>query len=433
MSYRILNQSFLGNRLRKNTSYTIIGGGISALMLGFYLKRAGYDFKIIEKTTLGGGLLGTHHHPYGLSEQAANGFIWCEELQEMADVLNLRILEPKTTANARYLVRNKRLKRWPLSVGESLHLLWNLTKSPKGQTQTVYDFGIQYLGKSVTEQVLEPAFAGIYGADIVNLSFPGVLSRLAEALNGHPNLFRAAIKLRKTAKARADKKKRSGTHSFINGMGELVEGLERFLSKHIEYGRDGLALRHQKDFLIITTPAYIAADFFEDELATLLRAIRYTSIISCTLFFEKKHLKRFKEGFGCLIPRNEGLHILGVLFNSSIFDFRVKEEHLVSLTCIMRDDIVTHRFLNYSDEQLIQLIIGELDQLFGVQAPPLATAIYRWAHGIPLYSPELYQGWFKIDELLTKNYPNRNLFGNYTGEISIRGLCQMAKKAVVFS
>ena len=151
-------------------------------------------------------------------------------------------------------------------------------------------------------------------------------------------------------------------------------------------------------------------------------------MISITCFFRKSSIEKFKPGFGCLIPRNEGITILGVLFNSCIFDHRVKEDDLISLTCMMRDDDPDLPLSNKSDNQLQTLIIEDLSKLFGKVEAPEEMIVSRWNQGIPVYSPDLYQNWFKIDDLLKGNHNNRHLFGNYTGDISIRAMAQATHK-----
>ena len=147
-------------------------------------------------------------------------------------------------------------------------------------------------------------------------------------------------------------------------------------------------------------------------------------MISVTLFFSKTAFQNFKPGFGCLIPRKEGFNILGVLFNSYIFDHRVASDDLISLTCILRDDTADLNWLDKDKEWFKLLIMKDLDILFGLNEKPLELVVSKWRNGIPLYSPSLYDSWFSMDDILKSEFQNRNLFGNYTGEISVRALAQ---------
>ena len=427
MNYKLPESNLLGNTLNKNKSYVIVGGGISGLFLGYFLKKANVSFKIVEQTDYGGGLLQSVQTEYGLVERAANGFIWCKEMQGICDDLGLEILAPRPTSKARFIVKNKQLRKVPLSFFDGIRLVRAFTKKHQQPFETLEDFGKYFLGETIAEQVMEPAFTGIYGASIDQLSFPGAMSKLAKAFN-ETGYLRPAFKIMRGNPTPDERKKRAaGTHGFKNGMGELTQRLTEHLKNEIEWNVDGRSLKDEKDHLILTTPAHVAKDFFKNKNENLyhnLQAIRYNSMISVTAIFPKTAFSRFKTGFGCLIPKKEGLNILGVLFNSYIFDHRVKSEDLLSLTCILRDDTKDLSEINQSDDWFKSLIIKDLDVLFGVKEDPVEVVVSRWKEGIPLYSPSLYRSWFEMDSTLKEAFPNRNLFGNYTGEISVRGLAQ---------
>ncbi|MEM6699164.1 MAG: hypothetical protein AAF599_12250 [Bacteroidota bacterium] len=75
-------------------------------------------------------------------------------------------------------------------------------------------------------------------------------------------------------------------------------------------------------------------------------------------------------------------------------------------------------------------MVKDLNQIFGKVNRPLKTVVTRWERGFPVYSPNLYQSWFEIDTLLKEQFPNRNLFCNYTGDISIRAMSQAIGKSL---
>ena len=129
MNYQIQPTSFLGKPILKGKSYTIIGAGISGLMVGFYLKKANIPFKILEKSNQVGGVLQSQQTNYGLVERAANGFIWCPEIQFLCDELNLEILSPRQEAKARYIVKNRQLRKIPLSVLDGFRMAGAFIKS----------------------------------------------------------------------------------------------------------------------------------------------------------------------------------------------------------------------------------------------------------------------------------------------------------------
>ena len=429
MKYIIQEHSILGGKLPKHQKIKVIGAGISGLMAGFYLKKRGYDFEIIEQSKKTGGLLGTQELKEGLVESGANGFIWCPELQEVADDLGLELMAPDPLAKKRFLVRNKKLYRYPLKVRESLKMTAKAIWPHRQKLETAADFGDTYFGKAFTNHLLGPGLAGIYAANPQQLSFPGALSRIAKMMNQSDLLPLALFKSRDGNSENPNKAKgRAGTHSFAGGMEDLVAALTKHLEAYLTYETDGLALKAAKENLLITIPAYQSKHFFKGPLFQMLDQVQYTPLISSTFFFKREDLTAFQNGFGCLIPRTEGLVTLGILFNSCIFPNRSASDDLLSLTCILRDDSPNLDLLASSDAAIEALIVKELDQLFKLRGKPVNRVIKRWPKAIPVYSPELYHNWFEMDRLLKADYPNRHLFGNYTGEISVRALCQTASK-----
>ncbi len=429
MKYIIQESSILGGKLSKHQKIKVIGAGISGLMAGFYLKKRGFDFEIIEQSKKAGGLLGTQSLPEGIVESGANGFIWCPELQEVADDLGLELMAPDKTAKKRFLVRDKKLHRYPLNLLESLNLTAKAIWPHRQTLETAADFGDTYFGKAFTNHLLGPGLAGIYAANPQQLSFPGALSRIAKIMNKSDLMPLALFKNRgERSKNTNGAKGRIGTHSFKGGMGDLTSALSKHLEAHISYETDGLGLKASNDQLLITIPAFQSKHFFDGALSQMLDDVQYTPLISSTFFFQRKDLANFQNGFGCLIPRTEGLVTLGILFNSCIFPNRSTSPDLLSLTCILRDDSPKLDLIKSSDKAIEELILKELDQLFDLQGNPVNKIIKRWPQAIPVYSPELYRNWFKMDHLLKTEYPHRNLFGNYTGEISVRAICQTASK-----
>ncbi len=429
MKYRILENSFLGNPPDKDKTYIIIGAGVAGLMTGYFFKKAGISFKIIEKTDRAGGLLQSHQLKNGIAEQAANGFLWNREIEQMAQDLGLELITPNKEASGRFLVRDRELFRYPLSMSETLSLIGGLFVAHNNTFETIEEFGKKQFGDAIANQMLEPAFAGIYGASISQLSFPGAMTKVANVLNSGNRLPMALIRSR-GERSREDStgKGGSGTHSFKNGIGELTIKLAEYLKENILYNTDGLQFNTPDNHLIITAPAYVAKDFFTGEVHDILNAVQYLPLHTSTFIFKKSDFKTFKEGFGCLIPRNEDLPTLGVLFNSCIFPNRVvdEEEH-ISLTCMLRDeeDVL---YSKMTDEEIKDIHCSDLNELFGLEAAPIEYKVFKWENAIPLYSPELYNNWFTLNYFLKNKYPNINLFGNYTGEIAIRGMAQSLGK-----
>lgn len=249
----------LGNPLQRGT-YTIIGAGISGLLLGYYLKKKNIPFKIFEKSERAGGLMQTVPTLYGRAEAAANGFLWCREIQEIADHIGAEIISPLPAANKKYFVRNKQLQRFPLTVGETVSTLIKVLFSTPPLPITMNDFGNFYFGKTFTQQIVEPAMRGIYAADSTELSFAACLPGISKKISPTSWLPLAALKSFQHRQKIPTQLK--GTHSFKGGMQQFIDKLSVFLKEEIIFNTAMNEWKEKNENLVITTPAYLAKNFF---------------------------------------------------------------------------------------------------------------------------------------------------------------------------
>lgn len=429
-------QAILGMPLRatSNQKIHIVGAGIAGLLLGYYLKKRGLSFTIYENSAQAGGKLTTQHTPYGIVEGAANGVMRCAELDELVETLGLTYLSPLPDNKKRYLVRGNVLRRFPLSVGEALKGVFNfiMPHAPAKPLLTLRDFADVYMSPTIATQLLEPALQGIYAASLDELGFEAIMPHWAKIQQNSGSMAWALLKNRfmpsylnrNKIQTQAKKAKSGGTSSFEGGMQTLIDALAQYLDKHIQYNTDGIALlANTSEAVVLCAPAYSAAHYFEQHaIANLLRQVHYLPMLSATFFVPKAALTRFKNGFGCLIPRNEAYQIKGILFNHCIFEGRTTQSDCASLTCIASDATTSH----WDNASLIAHLTKELEKLLGLNAVPLHVVLSRYKQGIPLYSPELPQIWVQLDELLRRDFAHIRLFGNYTGQISIRAMCQAA-------
>ncbi|KAG2372974.1 hypothetical protein C9374_013004 [Naegleria lovaniensis] len=494
------SSAFLGATISfesTSTPHVIIGGGIAGLLCACICKSFSIPFKLYEKDSQRtGGLLGTfqmmmtntnngREEIIGIAEQAANGILWSQEVEYLLTKIGISdlnekpvnvdntsspiLITPKKTAKARYFYRNGSISQLPLTLWEILYVLcWRMWRLPlrtgkKSLFDTLEEFFIFYMGETVTRQILEPAFSGIYGTTLNNLSFEGTMVLFPKLMEHSVSLPLAIVKYslrnlwNRCVEKKHDTKKTQNkvgtTHSFKFGMQQFIDALQNYVGQeHIILGKtiDNLCeFDLQNSKIILTTPAYETcrilnntfmtlhenSDKFEEwqqQIIDYLSSIRYTPIMTCTVIVKKSVFQKWKPGFGCLIPRNEGLSIMGVLFNSEIFEDRVLDEATsVSMTAILQDTDP-----NVTDENIQQRVISELGQLFcehghGTIQRISQMKLFRWKHGLPQYSPSLQVARHGIDRWLRHMCPNLTLFGNYTGQISIRGMITEAVKQML--
>ena len=214
------------------------------------------------------------------------------------------------------------------------------------------------------------------------------------------------------------------------GMGDLVNKLERRLEQRLgSRFRKGEELKDLPDAanLVLATPAYVAAQLLQSaapDLAKELRSVRYTPLVSVTTFVERGAFERPVNGVGVLMPACEDTKSLGILFNSSSFQFRVTDDTRLASFTVMMGGTACPRWLNAQDEEIQQAIKFELYEVLGIREP-LATVIHRWPCALPQYGIDLPNVWQSARKSWCAQ-PGHLLFGNYTGQISLRGMIESA-------
>ncbi len=417
----------LGQRPAPGGDLRVLGAGVSGLMAAWWHRAAGGRVTVFERAGRAGGLLGTVPTPFGPAERAANGFLWTPALQELADRLGLEVLPPRDAARARWVGRGGRLHRMPLGPLELLGLGRRLLARPAGPWETVADFADDALGAAVHRALLAPGLAGIYGARTAELSFPAVLPELARRLDGRTRLvtaLRAAFGRRPGAADRPQ-----GTHGFRGGMEALVAALAESLGGDLRLGTDASACGapSREAPVLCCLPAPAAGAWLEgvapgSPLAAELRAVRYAGLVSVTLFLDGPPGPRYRPGFGCLLPEEDGFAVLGVLYNHEIFPDRVRGAARCSLTAILRPEGAG------TDAAIVGAVRADLGRLYGGSPPePLHAVVHRWPAAIPVYGPELARAWPRWQALLERDHPGLALLGNYTGQVSIRGMAEAAR------
>jgi len=419
--------SFIGNIPSKERPLHIVGGGFAGLSCAYYCQKNGIPFQLYEKEPATGGMLQTTSTLYGPAEAAANGFIWCREIAELAAQLDLTLLPPAKASSARYIVREGKLRRMPLSMMELLRTLKRMYTIPKASCETLADFGRHYFGEAATQHMMAPGISGIYGAPLEALSFKGTLPGLYNVQQQEGRFLTNMIRFireRKKMNPRAFK----GTWSLYGGMQTMTEAMSAFVSDHLQY-KQIKTLRElpENEQVILCAPAGNAAEILQEypEIASLLNQVKYLPLIAATLFFAEGSFSKIKKGFGCLVPTGEPCASRGILFNHDIFEGRVKAPAVFSLSFVL-DSARIPGGIQADEAAIVKACMEDATYLLGVQKDPLEQVITRWPAALPVYSPDHMQLLEKLDGLLKEKLPHVSLLSNYTGEIALRGMLQSA-------
>jgi oxygen-dependent protoporphyrinogen oxidase len=415
----------IGTLNSRRKEATVVGAGIAGMLAAYHLDRGGYRVTLLEEKARAGGLIQTRTTAYGIAESAAHSLIATNRVRELCQELGVELVEPRKQAKAKYIVRDGKLRRFPLTFGEAFDTFTHaaFARSANNPSQNLDVWARRHLGDAALEYLVTPLVRGIHGVQPAELgvatAFPSLDLRAGKTLLG------AMLTKRRTGAVKNEKKTRAAPRF---GMGDLVGRLEQHLERRLgSRFRKGEKVDHLPDAanVIIATPAYAASRLVRSASVTLankLAEVRYTPIVSVTVFVDRRAFNRPVQGVGVLMPAREETKSLGILFNSSSFAYRVKDESDFASFTVMMGGTAQPHWLEVSDNEIRQAIKHELSTVLEIREPR-DVVIHRWPAALPRYSNNLQDVWAYARESWCAT-PGRILFGNYTGQISLKGMIE---------
>lgn len=407
---------------------TVVGAGISGLLTAYELNKRGYRVTLIEATNRSGGLLRTDRNRFGIAEAAANSLLASPAVTELCAELGVELVPVRRESRARYIARDGQLRKFPLSFSETAGVLRRALFARASNHADVLDlekWGTKHLGAPAVDYLLTPFVRGIYGVQPHEVgllaAFPSLFISPGHTLLG--------TMVRKRFSNHSKKSRSAGMFAPRLGMGDLVSKLEEKLEQQLgSHFIRGLPIDEIPDAanLVLTVPAYRALPLFGrefPELAESLRSVEYTPLVSVTAFVKRNSVPEDLRGVGVLLPATEKRNSLGVLFMSSSFPGRVVDESQYASFTLMMGGSAKPELVEATDDQIRNLVQLELSELIGLREEPLELVINRWPRAIPKYSTDLPRVWQTARETWCAT-PGRILFGNYTGQVSMRGMIE---------
>ena len=127
----------------------------------------------------------------------------------------------------------------------------------------------------------------------------------------------------------------------------------------------------------------------------------------------------FKEplrGFGLLAARNQGVHLLGTLFSSSLFTGRAPAGQVLLTTFL--GGAFEPEVIEWPDERILEAVCMELKQVLGMSDVPAPVALYRHQHAIPQYNIG-HERWVEELGKELKKCPGLFITANYIQCVSV--------------
>src|SRR5918993_135185 len=437
----------------------IAGGGIAGLAIAFELTRdpkGDIDVTVLERAARAGGNLRSERVDGYLCEWGPNGFLDnVPETPALVRQLGIadRLLPADAGAKRRFIYRKGRLHELPrgpltfaasrlLSIPGRLRLMGEpFAAAPPNTDETIHAFAARRVGVEAAEVLIDAMVSGIFAGNARELSLRACFPKMWEMEREHGSLVQAMLAKRRERRSSSRAPMGApGGHltSFTGGIEDLVHALVQALGQRVKTGcavrrahprnpgnpdrwtvdlEDGRSF--EADALVLAGSASSSATLvegFDGALAGGLRQIPTAPLAVVCLGYETRRLDRPLDGFGFLVPRGEGLAMLGALWDSSIYPGRAPEGR--SLIRVMIGGAHDASAVMLDDSALVDRARGDLETTMGLTIEPVFTRVFRHPAGIPQYTLGHLDRVATIDERL-RRHPGLLLAGNSYRGVSI--------------
>jgi oxygen-dependent protoporphyrinogen oxidase len=445
---------------------------MAGLSAGWTLHQKGIPVTVLEKNEYVGGVVRSVRMNDHLFERGPTTVLsHSQRLRELIDEVDLRPrLLLSHSATARRLVwRCGQLHEFPtgpmgllrtglLSWGGKLRVLTEPFIRPPAEPadETLEVFMRRRVGQEAVDAMVDPMVAGVYAGRVDRLGAEAFPTLLAME-RSYGSLWKGLRMGRKAQASQKPVRSRRGNHllSFPQGLQELPEAIRRRLGTRVRLLHDVFAIergkhptdppwqvvaladdhevRYNASAVIIATPAVACIrilERLEEGLGAPLKPLPYVGVATVGLGYPREASQHQLDAFGFLCARDgampSGSSVLGVLFNSSIFQGRAPNNH-ITLTAVVggaREAGITA----FPDSVIVDRVREALGIVLGVRGAPSAICVTRWDQAIPQYQPG-HQS--MIEALLggIEAFPGLKLAGNYLEGVGLEAVAASGTKA----
>jgi oxygen-dependent protoporphyrinogen oxidase len=409
----------------------IIGGGISGLTTAYYIKKQRPNVEIViyeSKSNLGGKMNTANVNGFRF-EEGSNGFLSNKpDTFKFIEDIGANELVEKSNDNARKrFVYKDKLYQFPTSPKDFLTtgLISPFAKIRVGMEyfikpklddtdESVQDFGYRRLGRGFTNNFLDAMTNGIFAANSSDLSLKAAFPVIANLEKEYGGLFKGMIARKKGGAP-------SGVlMSFKQGVSTFIEHIENNIdakiikdctvSKVTDTGNsfviDSNVGKFSASKVVFTTPSFVTADLIKDDyedLSNSLMKIPYSPVAVVGLGYDE--LEDELDGFGLLTTKSANLDILGILWDSSIFEDRapINKKALRILIGGSRSPELALK----SEKELVQIAKDGVKTCMGIETQPDTVFVKKYRFAIPRYELGHTQ---IVEEIFSHIKDNNHLF-----------------------
>ena len=183
------------------------------------------------------------------------------------------------------------------------------------------------------------------------------------------------------------------------------------------------------DHVIIATPPATYTQWFKDDPGfDFLRSMEQSSCAIAIMAFDKSTYDGELKGSGLLITRNTDTPLTACTILNQKWPQTTPDDKVVLRVFIGKpgNDVVEQ----YSDEELSELAVEEIQHIMRFSAKPEWVRINRLIHCMPQYNVGHRAGIKAVREHVAENYPNLHLIGTPFDGIGIPDGVKQAKELV---
>lgn len=447
--------------MQENNTVVIIGAGLTGLVTAYYLKKAGIDFKILEKSDRTGGVIRTYNENGFVYESGPNTAVLSQpEVKELFEDLggHCEMEVADEEAKRRLIWKDGRWHALPaglmqgvstplFSMKDKLRILGEpFRKKGEDPEENLADLVRRRMGESFLNYAVDPFILGIYAGDPEYLVPKYALPKLYNLEQNYGSFIGGAIKKAREEKTERERKASKEVFSVKGGLENLIHALTDAVGQEniilnaanirvettenkfsTQFDLQGEKRNLLSEKVVSTTSSPEVPELFPflpDEVSKTIDNLEYSQVAEITLGFKRWEGMEL-NAFGGLVPYRENRDILGALFLSSFLSGRAPEGG--AMITIFTGGYRRPEMMDHSDEELFNLVGNEVkDMLQLKEFKPNLQKIFRYTHAIPQYGASSKER-FKSVEKVQNDFPGLYIAGNLRDGIGMADRIKQAR------
>ena len=439
----------------------ILGAGISGLSLAYYLRKAGKQVLVFEKSATPGGKIQSIQQDGFTMEAGPNTVLLNnQEIVNLIPDLGLQgklIFPDPASISKRFVLFDGKPTAIPTGPVSSISspmlsfstlgkIFADLRMSKlQPEKESLASLVKRHFGDEVFENFIVPMLTGIYAGDPEKMDADFVLPFLKKASRAHGSIIKGMMRRKKEDSSNTALPKQK-IFTFAEGLQTLPRVLSLEIGEslkleceveeitknekgyNIRFRNNGKEETANIDQVISTLPASALAKIqsnFLKEVVTSLEKVPYVPAVVIHLAYESSSMGFGKKAFGLLSRPAENVPFLGVLFNSRFFPHTAPAgKELLTVIC---GGGFNSEIAQWDESRILNEVQGSLEKILAIKAQPDFYRIKRWENAIPQYylgHQEILDSFKKFEQV----FHDFHLAGNYINGISVSDCIKNSKK-----